>query len=277
MRKLKKEITIIEIPSPGVLGGVYSDLIMALSHSINSLGFKVNYERNLSRRMNPVIILGLYRKFINTSPLIDMPSHYFNFNLTPLFHNTTPPWFENYLQCTLKHNQIDYSLRNISVPKDESSSSRRVHLFNFGYFDLMPFNGFERGDNYLFYGKYNEERLQRLKDLQKKGTKINALQNVWGHERDIQIRQAKAIVNIRKFNKNILEVYRIWHSLCLGTPVYSDAGTDESLNMQYSQYINISERLEADSLQVPPVSPSIYKRETSFIESVDSLLEFICK
>ncbi len=104
---------------------------------------------------------------------------------------------------------------------------------------------------------------------------MNVLQNVWGHERDIQIRKAKAIINIGKYNPNILEVYRIWHSLCLGTPVYSDAGIDETLTKQYSKYVNIIERLEVDSFLIPPVSPNLYKKETNFMESVNALLDFI--
>ena len=96
-----------------------------------------------------------------------------------------------------------------------------------------------------------------------------------GHERDIQIRKAKAIINIGKYDSNILEVYRIWHSLCLGSSVYSDAGIDEILTKQYSKYINISKQLEIGSFSIPPVSPSLYKKETSFTESVKALLDFI--
>jgi hypothetical protein len=270
----KKEITIVDIPSPGILGGVYSDLILALTHSIDSLGFKVRHERRLIRTTNPVIIFGLYREFINNSPQIQLPPNYFNFNLAPIF-GTKTPWFQNYLQCVSKHNLIDYSYSNLSSLSKLRVNTRPAHLFNFGYFDLMPFKGFERGESYLFYGKLNEDRAQRLKSFQSAGLKLNVLQNVWGHERDIQIRKAKAIINIGKYDPNILEVYRIWHSLCLGTPVYSDAGIDETLAKQYSKYINLSERLEIDSFLIPPVSPSLYKKETTFMESVNALLDFI--
>ena len=274
MTALKKEITIVDIPSPGILGGVYSDLILALTHSISSLGFKVAYERRLIRITSPVIIFGLYRQFINNSPQIQLPPNYFNFNLAPILE-TKAQWFQNYLQCVSKHNLIDYSHSNISNLVKLRANLKPAHLFNFGYFDLMPFKGFERGESYLFYGKLNEDRSQRLKSFQSAGLKLNVLQNVWGHERDIQIRKAKAIINIGKYDPNILEVYRIWHSLCLGTPVYSDAGIDETLAKQYSKYINLSERLEIDSFLIPPVSPSLYKKETTFMESVNALLDFI--
>lgn len=269
-----KEITIIDIPSPGILGGVYSDLILALTHSINLLGYKVSYERRFIRTTNPVIIFGLYREFINNSPQIQFPENYFNFNLAPII-DTKISWFQNYLQCVSKHNLIDYSYNNISYLSKLMVSSRPTHLFNFGFFDLMPFKGIERSEHYLFYGKLNEVREQRLKYFQNAGLKLNVLQNIWGHERDIQIRKAKAIINIGKYDPNILEVYRIWHSLCLGTSVYSDAGIDEILTKQYSKYINISKQLEIGSFSIPPVSPSLYKKETSFTESVKALLDFI--
>jgi len=270
----KREITLVDIPSPGILGGVYSDLILALTHSINSLGFKVSYERRLISTTSPVIIFGLYREFINKSPQILLPSNYFNFNLAPTLETKTQ-WFQNYLKCVSKHNLIDYSYSNISNISKLSVNSRPAHLFNFGHFDLMPFKGFEQGESYLFYGKLNDDRVERLQSFKDAGLKLNVLQNVWGHERDIQIRKAKAIINIGKYNPNILEVYRIWHSLCLATPVYSDAGIDETLAKQYSKYINLSERLEIGSFLIPPVSPSLYKKETSFMESVNALLNFI--
>jgi hypothetical protein len=271
---LKKEVFIVDIPSPGILGGVYSDLILALTHSMSSLGFKVSYERRLIRTTSPVIIFGLYREFISKSPQIQLPPNYFNFNLAPTLETKTQ-WFQNYLKCVSKHNLIDYSHSNISNISKLSVNSRPAHLFNFGHFDLMPFKGFERAESYLFYGKLNDDRVERLQSFKDAGLKLNVLQNVWGHERDIQIRKAKAIINIGKYNPNILEVYRIWHSLCLGTPVYSDAGIDDTLAKQYSKYINLSERLEIGSFLIPPVSPSLYKKETSFMESVNALLDFI--
>lgn len=274
MDGLKKEITIVDIPSPGILGGVYSDLILALTHTLNSLGFKVAYEQSLIRTTSPVIILGLYRKFINNSPKIRLPDNYYIFNLAPIISSEIL-WFENYIECVSRHNVIDYSHNNICQLRERKNATKPIHLFNFGYFDLMPFKGFERGDNYLFYGKLNDDRTDRLRSFQNAGLNLKVLQNIWGHERDIQIRKAKAIVNIGKYDPNILEVYRIWHSLCLGTPVYSDAGIDHSLTKQYSKYINISPSLNMDSFLMPPISPDLYRKETSFHESVKALLEFI--
>ena len=187
-----KEITIIDIPSPGILGGVFSDLILALTHSINLLGFKVSYERRFIRTTNPVIIFGLYREFINNSPQIQFPENYFNFNLVPII-DTKIPWFQNYLQCVSTHNLIDYSYNNISYLSKLMVSSKSIHLFNFGFFDLMPFNGIERSEYYLFYGKLNEVREQRLKYFQNAGLKLNVLQNVWGMKEIFKFEKQKQL------------------------------------------------------------------------------------
>ena len=270
----KKEIVIVDIPSPGVLGGVFSDLILALTHSINKLGLTVNYQRRLIRTSNPVIIFGLYREFINKTNQIQLPNNYFIFNLAPIL-STSIPWFDNYIKYVSNHNFIDYSYHNISHLSNFSSNPKASHLFDFGYFDLMPFRGFQRTSAYIFYGKLNEDRIQRLKEIKNSGININILNNVWGHERDIQIRTAKAVINIGKYNPSLLEVYRIWHSLCIGTPVYSDAGIDQSLVKKYEKYATIADRLDSHTLETPAISADLYQRDTSFIESTRALLDFI--
>ena len=269
-----RDIVIVDIPSPGILGGVFSELILALTHSFNALGLKVHYERRLIRTTNPVIIFGLYREFINQTPAIRLPDNYFIFNLAPIL-KTDNAWFTQYVECLSKHQLIDYSYHNISHISQLGSESRARHLFDFGYFEFTPFKGFERNDTYLFYGKLNEHRLKRLKAFQEAGLKLKVLHNTWGYERDIQIATAKGIINIAKYAPNILEVYRLWHSLCLGAPVYSDAGIDETLAKKYAKYVNIADTLDVEQFLNPAKSSELYKKETSFIETTRNLLAFI--
>jgi hypothetical protein len=266
-----REIVIIDIPSPGILGGVFSDLILALTHALSLLGVKVSYSRQFVETTKPVIVFGLYRAFINQPKTIQLPENYFIFNLSPVIAGTGG-WFDHYVNCLKTHNLIDYSYLNIGNIAQSVGSARIRHLFDFGFIDLMPFAGFQRSDSYLFYGKLNEDRSRRLKQFQEAGVKLQVLQNVWGHERDIQIRTAKAIINIGKFNPNVLEVYRIWHSLCLETPVYSEPGVDLTLAERYRTFIHMTDHLDADALAAPAVSPDVYRKETDFLESTRSLL-----
>ncbi len=216
----KKEITIVDIPSPGILGGVYSDLILALCHSMNSLGFKVSYERDLVRTANPVIIFGLYREFINNSPQIQLPPNYFNFNLAPIL-GTNTPWFQNYLQCACKNNLIDYSYSNISYFNEKRGTSKASYLFNFGYFDLMPFKGPERGDSYLFYGKLNQDRIERLKSLQNSGLKLNVLL-MFGAMSGISKFAKQKLLSI---SENIIQIYL----------KFTEFGIHSVLELQFTQ------------------------------------------
>ncbi|MFM7024489.1 MAG: hypothetical protein ACKOWC_00285 [Limnohabitans sp.] len=269
-----KEVVVIDIPSPGVLGGVFSDLILALTHAMSRLGVKVVYSRQFVKTHHPVLVFGLYREFINKTPQIQLPDNYFPFNLSPIMPEASE-WFDHYIRCIANHHLIDYSWRNAEQIRQRAPAGKNLHVFDFGYIDLMPFGGFQRSDTCLFYGKLNDDRVRRLRQFQEAGLKLNILQNVWGHERDIQIRTAKAIVNIGKFNPNILEVYRIWHSLCLGTPVYSDAGVDATLVERYSKYVHIVDSLDMNALAAEPISPDIYRQSTDFMESTRALLKFM--
>lgn len=266
-----REIVIVDIPSPGTLGGVFSDLILALAHALSLLGVKLVYSRQFVETTKPVIIFGLYRAFINQPKRIQLPENYFIFNLSPVIESTGG-WFDHYVSCLSTHHLIDYSPLNVFNIAKVHAAPRSHHVFDFGYINLMPLGDFQRSDSFLFYGKLNEDRSQRLKALQEAGVKLQILQNVWGHERDIQIRTSKAVVNLGKFNPNVLEVYRIWHSLCLGTPVYSEPGADLALAERFSSFIRMAGQLDAEALAAPAVSPDVYRQETDFVESTRSLL-----
>ena len=131
-----QEIVIVDIPSQGELSGVFSDLIIALIHSMSLLGFKVTYERSLIRTTKPVIVFGLYRLFINKKTRVQMPGNYFIFNLAPIME-TKISWFEDYIKCLSMHNLIDYSFKNITKIQGSKPISRQSHFFNFGYFELI--------------------------------------------------------------------------------------------------------------------------------------------
>lgn len=274
MRSLQR-VVIVDIPSPGHLGAVFSDLILALTHTLHSLGVDVTYSRKLYPTKDPVIIFGMYRLFIKQQPRKNLPDNYFVFNLAPLFQNKLA-WFDAYIDYLAKQTaSIDYAHANADVLDGARLAGGGTHLFKFGYFNLFPYEGFKSSDKFVFYGSMNQDRLKRLGDLKKAGVNLEVLQNAWGLERDMQIRMAKAVVNIGKYNPNLLEVYRIWHTLCLGTAVYSDAGVDTRLTDSHAPYLRIFNRLDEKSLQEEPISASVYRKETDFTASTQALMAFI--
>ncbi len=267
-------VVIADLPSPGHLGGVFSELIVALTHTLHTLGVTVDYTRQLPRTRHPVIVFGLYRAFLKTPPTQKLPGNYFIFNLAPLALGKLE-WFDHYIRYIAQHPCIDYAPHNADLLETVRGPGHRAHLFKFGYFNLLPFSGFDRGSAYVFFGALNEARKNRLDELRAAGVPLTVLQNTWGLERDIQLRRARAVINIGKYEPNLLEVYRLWHTLCLGTPVYSDAGADARLAASHAPYVRIFERLDASSLQETAISPEVYRRETDFTASTQSLLDFI--
>lgn len=270
-----QRIVIVDIPSPGQLGSVFSDLILALTHTLHLLGVDVTYSRKLYPTKDPVIIFGMYRLFIKPQPRRNLPDNYFIFNLAPLFQEKLA-WFDEYIGYLARQKaSLDYAHFNADVLNKARLATGGTHIFNFGYINLFPYEGFKTSDKFVFYGSLNPERLKRLDEFKKAGVNLEVLQNSWGLERDMQIRMAKAVVNIGKYNPNLLEVYRIWHTLCLGSAVYSDAGVDAQLAEKHAPFVKIFNRLDEKSLQEEPISAAVYKKETDFTASVQALMVFI--
>ena len=270
-----KKICILDIPSPGILGGVFSDLICALSTSFKKFGIEVEYSRNKIDPKIPTIIFGFYRLFIDNQKLPPIPPNIIIFNLSPLPFSKEK-WFGNYIGAISKYNLIDYSFENLNFLGKLNNQNVKRHRFEFGYTELSVFTFPKKNQSYLFYGKINQLRTEKINYIKNLGIKINVLTNTWGLERDIQICTSKAIVNLPKYEKNILEVYRLWHALCLGTPVFSEKSLDPNLNNEFSRFIQFFD--DISMLQNPDEnikSPEIYKRETCLNSSIEKLLQYI--
>ena len=269
------KIQILYIPSPGVLGGVYSELICALSSTFHKMGIEVIYSRESLNKNIPRIVFGWYRLFINNAKPPIIPKDTIIFNLSPLPFSEER-WFKNYISYIKNYPLIDYSYENINFLGSQTQDIVKRHKFNFAYFELTPFKFPTKNNSFLFYGKINDLRIEKLNRLKQNGLPIRILSNTWGYERDIQIGTSKAIINIPKYEKNILEVYRIWHSLCLGTSVVSERGMDEKLANEYNNYILfIGNNIKNETILEECKEVEIYKRETSFEKSANDVINFI--
>lgn len=265
-------ISIVDIPSPGQLGGVTSELILALTTQFKKHGIKVSYQRNQIKSDIPNIIFGWYRCFINESQSLGrLPKNCFIFNLSPLSMAEESSWFNNYTKSLANNHIIDYSILNQKIIQQLGNNSS--FRFKFGYTKLSHFNFPDKNKNLIFYGKVTDYRKSQLEMLIKKDYPLQVLTNSWGHERDLQIATSSAVINIPKFDKNILEIYRIWHSLCLGTSVISESGLDLDLVAEWQNYITFFNDIKNYSGQKSSlVNPNVYKNNTSFEESCDELI-----
>jgi len=269
---LLTRIGILDIPSSGVLGGVCADLIAALSTSLQELGVEVVYSRTTLERGIPVLVFNWYRLFIDGKIPAQLPPNAFIFNLSPV--KAAEGWYRNYLDCLAQSAAvIDYSGRNLQLLGETKGRRFRWH---FGYFPLSSMRYPARNQDILFFGKLSGHRAQRMQQLVQEGAKLKVLENIWGYERDLQIATSRAVLNIGKFENNTLEVYRLWHTLCLGTPVISEPGVDAGLAQEWAPYVTFVDRIShARDLDVELVPAAKFRTETSFHDNARRLLEFI--
>ena len=143
---------------------MFSDLILALTHTLHKMGINVQYSRTLPATHDPVIVFGSYRFFMKSVVKNRMPDNYFFFNLAPLAMGKFE-WFDRYIQYIAQQNVIDYSYKNLELLQETRTQATEAFVFGFGFFDLFPFSGFQRSNHYLFFGTLNPERVHRLSAL----------------------------------------------------------------------------------------------------------------
>ncbi|MBC3873867.1 hypothetical protein [Undibacterium flavidum] len=271
-----REICLVEISTNGAYSAVYVELIGALSTALSQLGVQVHFELDRIRHDMPCLVFAWYRQFIDEQrPLQKLPSNCVIVNLAPLSGVEKAPWLERYIKCLKDTPVLDYSHNNVEILTRIGNTQNS--LFKFGYLPLSAFQFPSKNLHYVFYGKVNEHRIPTLKYLREElKMPLRILHNCWGHERDLRIATAKATINIGKFDASVLEVYRIWHSLCLGTPVISERGGDEKLVQDWQQYVQFVEsKNDWMKIEVDHTAPGRYAAQTSFLTETECLLAWL--
>ncbi|MBR7801040.1 hypothetical protein [Undibacterium fentianense] len=271
-----REICIVDISTTAPTSSIYVELMGALSTSFTQLGVKVHFEIDRIRHDMPNIIFGRYRQFVDETRVVQaLPPNCIIFNLAPLSGVEKAPWLGPYIHSLKDHPVIDYSYYNLGfIPAGEEAQH---FLFKFGYLPLSAFKFPMKSRQFVFYGKVTEHRLPILKYLREElKIPLRVLTNCWGHERDMRIATAQATINIGKFDASLLEVYRIWHSLCLGTPVISEKGGDARLVDDWREYVQFVDAPESwRHVKIDRTSPTRYAKDTSFVQETERLLRWI--
>lgn len=250
------------------------ELIGALMSSFSSLGVPVRYFQNEAHPEAVNIVFGLHRLFQDGAPIPAFPPNSIFFNMDPLLWETPDDARKRYFDFLRTQPVIDYSVQNIGALHEQGNA--RCHRFSFGYTPLSPYR-FPRGNQFLFFGVITPRRKQVIGSLLERKVPVTAVTNYWGFERDYQIASARAVVNISKGPDSVLESYRLWHSLCLGTPVISEPGKDAALADEWREYVTFVPDLASPpaGLGTQLVPAEIYRRKTSFEEEARSLAEWI--
>lgn len=270
-----EKVCLAEFHRPDMKIPTFSELIGSLITSLTKLGVNASYSQNKIEAPGINIIFGSHRiiqSFENVGPI---PGNCIVFNLEPLNPTSDDPLHLKYLNLLKQSIVIDYSDKNCKILNQAGND--KVFRFKFGHTSLTPFKFPARGNHLLFYGEPTRRRRTVIETLLNNKISLFGIVDYWGFERDYEISTARAVLNISRNESTILEVYRLWHSLCLGTPVISEKGSDPVLVDEWINYVGFVDNLlqvsgeTANSLP----SPDHYKAQTSFHSEVVRLRNWI--
>jgi len=263
---------------------VYNEFLFALLKTLKNLGHDVVIQKNKILDSHINIIFGFHRilenleniQFEENKKIIFFNSEPINLdlNLIDADANSSNKWIK-YVSLINNYPVIDYSDSNLS-----SINTLDKLRFKFGYFDFM-FPNLDKVNEGLFFGNFSQKRKEIINLINKK-VKIDIIDNEWGTYRDYLISSSDFVINInrldRRYGASPLEIFRIWHTLCLGTEVISEVSGDDLLNKEYDKYIHFyDEPLEIFSLldNLNKSKKPFNFRTTKFEDGVFDLLDFI--
>ena len=269
------DLCICEFHRPNARLPTFSELAAALIGAINASGHVTRYLQGACDPRSTNLVFGAHRLFENESAALSLPASSVIFNLENLSVHAPSEGHARYRKLLQSHRVIDYSQRNIHLL--EQWGNRNTHRFRFGYTTLPSFICPPRSEHLLFFGSLSDRRKGILHDLISRGQKVKGLVNQWGFQRDYEILTSKGILNISKTADSQLEVYRLWHALCLGTAVVSERGSDTDLAAEWAPYVTFVDDLtrlsSVDALELAPAQ--VFREATSFDEEVARLLAWL--
>lgn len=265
------KIRLVDFKEPTFQNFTFDPIIQALLVCLS----KLNHEVTLSiRETDPDAInicIAFHRVFVDNFHF-NLPKKTIILNLEPLELNSKIERYQNYIKAISSYPVIDYSYENKNFLNTE-----KIFIFKFGFFNFP--NNYEniQRDKFTFLGTLSNRRILILNQIARKFKNVQAIHNLWGIHRDNVMLKSKAILNINKNENSILEVYRIWHSLCLGVPVISENGVDKKLKNEWVNFINFSDDLLDFNLNEADFNKHKLYKKTSFLEEVVNLINWITK
>lgn len=249
---------------------LYIELILVICSCLKDMGCNVTYNQEIQQQ-SINLIFGFHKLLLKQNVRNFRPNdNCFIFNLLPL--NAPIFWMNVYVKMLADFKVIDYSQKNLDTLL--RLNPRLIgHHFKFGYYKTSPYNAFDKNESNLFFGLVTEHRKDYLNQIASLNIPLKILGNAWGYQRDMEIAMAKNIINIEKYPGGILEAYRLWHSLCLGTSVLSTKGSDPELTEYFEPYVSFFESPN-ELLSIEKKDPMKFNRETSINFSIENLIKF---
>lgn len=258
------KVSLSEYHRPDFKVQTFSELIGALFTAFTDMGIEVSYRQNQIDKTTTNIIFGCHRLVQSFKDVGVLPGNCIVFNLEPLNPESENPSHLKYLDLLKQSRVIDYSDRNCRLLAKEGND--KVYRFKFGYTSLTPYKFPSKGNHLLFYGEPTDRRKSIIENVLNQKIPLFGIVDYWGFERDYEIATSRAVLNISKRDNTILEVYRLWHSLCLGTSVISEKGLDTVLVDEWKEYVGFIDnpyQISSDTVNLAP-SPEYFRMQTSF-------------
>lgn len=272
---ITEKICLVEFHRHDLKIQTFAELIGALLTAFTEMGHDVRYRQDKIDPSALNIIFGCHRLFKSSENVIAFPKNCIFFNLEPLYEESEHLPHLRYLDLLAQSVVIDYSASNCNLL--HQGGNRKVYRFPFGYASLTPFRFPAKRRHLFFYGVPSDRRKKILDSLLKSHVELFWVAGYWGFERDYEIATARAVINISQQDYSILEIYRLWHSLCLGAAVISEKGIDPVLVDEWKDYVCFVDNLNNLSPETLASIPdaSIYKTQTSFHSEAVKLKNWI--
>ncbi len=143
-----------------------------------------------------------------------------------------------YLQLLAASMVVDYDAANVAAYRKDAD----VAIVSFGHAPylsrepVMPIE--ERPVDLLFFGSMNERRMAMLQQIEAGGCRVAVLPyGIFGPERDVEIRRAKAVFNCHFYESARFEQARVFQCLSLGTPVISERSARAAPPQQFEDSV----------------------------------------
>lgn len=199
-------------------------------HKIKDLGHEVQIVKNRTYPTGINIVFGAH---INPENNLNLPKNTIIFNTEQLSENSD--WTSSEYLRTLNRNFVwDYSNTNLNLIPHSNK-----HLINFYYEEKLKRIPFQKNKNYdlAFYGSINERRKSIIDTLTSRGLRIKTIFGLYSKERDDEIKDCRAILNLHFYESQIFQQIRAFYPLINGIPVISEKFPRESAPELYGDVL----------------------------------------
>jgi hypothetical protein len=217
---LKVNIAIIQ-PTDYVHALGFVDQARYLRYQLSRLGAEVTLSKQRLRADAINVVMGAHTSF-HIESAQRAACVFWNLEQLGSGGADVPGW---YLQLLRDYPVIEYNIDNVHSYRPDSPASVPVLPFLHAPYLYQPARDVpleQRQFDILFIGAMNSARRELILRLHEAGITVHTFTApLYGEERDVYIRNSKAVLNIHFYASSRFEQVRVSHCLSLGTPVIS--------------------------------------------------------